>query len=61
MKPIWTYTVENAQIWKRGLKVWAFRVVRDDGKVICEKSTLGEAQAVRIKFAAWALQPWGRY
>lgn len=58
MYPRWTYQVKNRQAWRAGLRVWAFDLVRDDGKVIGTFDTLGYAQAVRLKFTRWASLPW---
>ena len=60
MRPAWTYNVEPEQVWRSGLRVWAFVLLRNDGKKIGSFQTLGQAQAVKVKFAAWARKPWGK-
>ena len=60
MRPAWTYNVEPEQVWRSGLRVWAFVLLRNDGKKIGSFQTLGQAQAAKMRFAAWARMPWGK-
>lgn len=61
MRPVWTYDIESVLRKIRGRTVTIFFVLRSDNKKFGPFMTLGHAEKVRNRFAAWAGQHWHKH
>lgn len=59
MKPRWSYEIVPCRLrHRRGYAYNAFKLTRNDGKVVAATDDHALAQKIKQRFEAWALQPW---
>lgn len=61
MRPRWTYEVtQGRKRHRRGYFYDCYELRRNDGKLIASGPDPELIEKIRVRFQAWAHQPWGR-